>query len=311
MGSVENGVFTSNGTVGTATVQLISAGKIVGESSVDVVIPTELFFTYPNMVAPYGKSFEIEVEAKYGNSPVTLKAEDMIFHMENDTVGTIEGLTFYAVEEGTIDNPDTVITATLTHNESVVATGALSLGRGSVIVYDFENGAESIADWKLAYKSPYTPDKYYFNDSLEVVTTENGKVRNGNYALKVTSDADSITCMNWCQTKIQGMNIDLTDAVSLSFWMYIPEGSHGIEWDFGSAIPVVLGQWQKYGTGWQYFTVPVKDIGANVTNLNEIRLYHSDTNNAGDGYLHNENPNYYADVVFYIDDFTVNYSSAV
>jgi hypothetical protein len=40
-------------------------------------------------------------------------------------------------------------------------------------------------------------------------------------------------------------------------------------------------------------------------------LYHSDTNNSGYGYLHNERPNYYADVTYYLDDITVNYSSAV
>ena len=187
----------------------------------------------------------------------------------------------------------------------------INLGRGSEIVYDFESGADSISNWSLAYKNPYTPDKYYFNDQISVVSSSEGKVRNGEYALKVTADGDSITCMNWCQTRINGLNIDLTDAVSLSFWMYIPEGSHGYEWDFGNAIPVGLGHWLKYGTGWQYFTVNVSDIGTNVTNLDQIRLYHSDTNNDANGYEHNKEPNYYADAVFYIDDITINYSSAV
>ncbi len=311
MGTVENGVFTSNGTVGTATVQMVYNGEVVGEGSVEIVIPTAISFDYPNMTAPYGKSINLDVSAVYGNSPVTLKAEDLIFTLSNESIGTIEGTTFTAVAE-MIENPSSNITATLLHNTEVIASGVVNLGRGSEVVYDFESGAESISQWVLAYKGIYTPDKYYFDDELSVVSAaDGGKVRNGEYALKVTVDGDSITCMNWCQTKIQGMDIDLTDAVSLSFWMYIPEGSHGLEWDFGNAIPVGLGHWQKHGTGWQYFTVNVADIGTNVTNLNEIRLYHSDTNNDGNGYVHNEEPNYYADVVFYIDDLTVNFSSAV
>ncbi|MBQ7792855.1 MAG: phosphodiester glycosidase family protein, partial [Clostridia bacterium] len=44
MGTVENGVFTSNGTVGEAVVQAVYNGNIVGESSVNVVIPDSISF---------------------------------------------------------------------------------------------------------------------------------------------------------------------------------------------------------------------------------------------------------------------------
>ncbi len=310
MGAVVDGVFTSNGTVGTATVQMVYEGNVVGEASVDVVIPDSISFDYPNMTVPYGKSINLDVSAMYGNSPVTLKASDLNFTLENNTIGTIEGTTFTAVDDA-VENPSSAITVTLVHNEEVIAEGTINLGRGSEIVYDFEGGAEDVSNWSLSYKGSSTPDKYYFNDTFEVVTAENGKVRNGNYSLKITSDGDSITCMNWCQTRFDGLNIDVTDAVSISFWMYIPEGSHGIEWDIGSAIPVVLGHEFKYGTGWQYFTVPVSSIGTNITKVDRFTLYHSDTNNTPDGYVHSERPNYYADVVYYIDDITVNYSSAV
>ena len=310
MGTVENGVFTSNGKVGTAVVQLVYNNQVVGEDSIEVVIPDSLEFVQVNMTVPYDKSISLDLIAKYGYNEVTLKDEDVTFVLSNDAIGSILGTTFTATSDEAFKEPAT-ITATLVHDTQLTATGNITLGRASVIVYDFESGAESIANWSLAYKAPYTPDKYYFNDELSVVSAEDGKVMNGNYALKVTADGDSIICMNWCQTRINGLGIDLTDAVSLSFWMYIPEGSHGYEWDFGNAIPVVLGHEYKYGTGWQYFTVNVADIGTNVTSIDQIRLYHSDTNNEAIGYLHNEKPNYYADVVYYIDDITVNYSSAV
>ena len=264
-----------------------------------------------NITAPYTKSIALDVIAKYGYSEVALDEDDVIFTLSNDAIGTISGNVLTATDDMTVTDSG-VVTAKLVCNEAIVATANVTLGRASEIVYDFESGSDSIANWYLSYKSPYTPDKYYFNDEIDVVSaSDGGKVKSGDYALRITCDGDSITCMNWCQTRINGLGIDLTDAVSISFWMYIPEGSHGYEWDFGNAIPVVLGHEFTDGTGWQYFTVNVSDIGTNVTSLDQIKLYHSDTNNGDNGYKHYEHPNYYADVVYYMDDITVNYSTAV
>jgi len=311
MGTVENGTFVSSGKTGTATVQMVYNNAVVGEGSVDVVIPDSLAFVQSNITAPYSKSVTLDLVAKYGYSEVKLKNSDIAFSLSNDAIGTISGNTLTATSDTAVTEPSTV-TAVLQHNTAVAAEATITLGRASAIVYDFEEGAQSIANWSLSYKNPYLPENYYFNDEIAVVSAEDGgKVKNGKYSLRITSDGDSITCMNWCQTRIDGMDIDLTDAVSISFWMYIPEGCHGLEWDFGNAIPVNLGHEFMYGTGWQHFTVNVADIGTNVTNLNQIRLYHSDTSCAGTNYNHEEHPNYYADVVFYIDDITVNYSSAV
>ena len=309
MGTIENGVFVSNGTVGEAVAQMVYNGEIVGEASVEVVIPNSFEFVMSNITAPYGKSVSLDMIAKYGYSEVTLKTDDIEYTLSNDAMGVIDEGIFTATDDESVSGG--TVTATLVHNTSLTSVASITLGKGSEIVYDFEDGEESIAEWYQTYKSPYTPDKYYFDDEWTVVNKTTGKVRNGDYALKITCDGDSITCMNWCQTRMNGLNIDLTDAVSISFWMYVPEGSHGYEWDFGNAIPVVLGHECEYGTGWQYFTVNVADIGTNVTNLDQIKLYRSDTNNAGIGYNHYEHPNYYADVTFYIDDITVNYSSAV
>ena len=309
-GTIANGVFVSNGKTGAVTAQMVYEGKVVGEATVEVVIPDSLSFVMANITAPYTKTVSLDVIAKYGYSEVALKDGDIEYALSDAALGTISGIKFTATSDEAVKGG--TVTATLTHNRELTATANLTFGKGSEIVYDFENGPESIAGWTYTYSSTYTPDKYHFNDQVSVVSVEEGgKVRNGNYALKVTCDGDSITCMNWCSTKINGWNLDLTDAVSFSFWIYIPEGSHGYEWDFGAAIPVVLGHEFKYGTGWQYLTVKVADIGTNVTYLDRLSLYHSDTNNTPDGYVHSERPNYYADVVYYVDDVTINYSSAV
>ena len=305
----ENGLFVSNGTVGTVKAQLVYNGEVVGEETVNIVIPQSLNFVQPNMVVPYNKTVSLDIVAMYGYNEVVLKEGDIKYTLSDDDLGSIYGDEFSSTADESVTGG--TVTATLTHDTSIVATASVTFGKASEIVYDFESGASSIENITIGYKSGYPADKGNWYDEIGVVTADNGKVKNGNYAMKIVSNSNSTLTFSWQQTKYLGWNIDLTDAVSISFWMYIPEGSHGAEWDFGSAIPIQMGHEFIYGTGWQYFTVPVKSIGSNVTKLNEIRLYRSDNNNAGTNYNAIEHPNYYADLIYYIDDITVNYSSAV
>ena len=309
MGTIENGLFVSNGTTGTVTAQLVYKGEVVGEDSINVVVPDALVFSQPNMVVPYNKTVALDIVAKYGYNEVVLKDGDIQFTLSDDTMGVVTGSQFATTADETVTGG--TVTATLSYDTSVVAVANVTFGKASEIVYDFETGASSIENITIAYKSGYPASTGGWSDEISVVTAADGKVKNGNYAMKIASNSNSTLTFSWQQTKYQGWNIDLTDAVSLSFWMYIPEGSHGGEWDIGSAIPVQLGHEFVYGTGWQYFTVPVSDIGSNVTSLNEIRLYISDNSNGGTNYNSAEHPNYHADIVYYIDDITVNYSSAV
>ena len=310
-GSIVDGKFVSDGTAGEAKIQMVSGGKVVGEAIIHVVVPDTLSFAQTNITVPYDRTVLLEVAAKYGVNEVALSAGAVRFELSNPAMGTVNGNAFTATSDTSIKSGD--ITAVLACDNSVVATATVTYGRGSEIVYDFEEGESSIANITLSYKSPYNPSNssYFFSDEFGVVTAETGKVRNGKYALRIHSHSNSTTVMNWLQTRYNGWNIDLTDAVSLSFWIYIPEGAHGYEFDFGSnVVPVVLlGQEFVTGTGWQYFTVPVSALGG--TKMDQIRLYRSDNDYTGTNYVALEHPNYYADATFYLDDITVNYSSAV
>ena len=304
-----NGLFVSNGKEGEVVVQLVYNGEVVGQDTINVVIPDSLSFVQSNITAPYSKAVTLELVAKNGYHEVVLKDGDVLYALSDAAMGELNGNVFTATSDESIT--DGTVTATLTHNTAVTATANIAFGKASEIVYDFEGGDASIANIKLAYKSGYPAESGNWVDEIGVVTAENGKVRNGKYSMKIVSRSNSTQTFSWQQTKYQGWGIDLTDAVSISFWMYIPEGSHGAEWDIGSAIPIKMGHEFVYGTGWQYFTVPVNTIGSNVTSLNEIRLYRSDNNESATNYNSAEHPNYYADITYYIDDITVNYSSAV
>lgn len=304
-----NGLFVSNGKEGEVVVQMVYNGEVVGEDTINVVIPDSLSFVQTNVTAPYSKTVTLELVAKLGHYEVVLKDGDVLYALSDAAMGELNGNVFTATSDESIT--EGIVTATLTHNELIAATASINFGKASEIVYDFEEGAASIANISLGYKSGYPASTGNWYDEIGVVTAENGKVKNGNYAMKIVSNSNSTQTFSWQQTQYNGWDIDLTDAVSISFWMYIPEGSHGAEWDIGSAIPIKMGHEFVYGTGWQYFTVPVSSIGSNVTNLNQIRLYRSDNNETATNYNAAEHPNYYSDIIYYVDDITVNYSSAV
>ncbi|MBQ7316998.1 MAG: phosphodiester glycosidase family protein [Clostridia bacterium] len=310
MGTIdENGLFVSNGTVGSVKAQIVYKGEVVGEYLINIVVPESLRFVQPNIVAPYNKTVPLELVAMYGYNEVVLKAGDVEYALSDAAMGTINGMEFSTTSDEAITGGS--VTATLTHDTSVTVKASVTFGKASKVVYDFEQGASSIENITLGYKNGYPASNGNWYDEIGVVTAETGMVKNGQYAMKIVSNNNSTLTFSWQQTQYNGWNIDLTDAVSISFWMYIPEGSHGAEWDIGSAIPIKLGHEFVYGTGWQYFTVPVKDIGTNVTNLNQIRLYRSDNGESSTNYNPLEHPNYYADITFYLDDITVNYSTAV
>jgi hypothetical protein len=63
MGTIENGVFTSNGTEGPVTAQMVYGGQVVGEKSIRIVTPTAIKFAQPVVTIPFGKTAAIPVIA--------------------------------------------------------------------------------------------------------------------------------------------------------------------------------------------------------------------------------------------------------
>jgi len=66
-GSIVDGKFVSDGTLGQAKIQMVSGGKVVGEKVINVVNPEKIEFTQTEITIPYGKSAELPVKAYYAN----------------------------------------------------------------------------------------------------------------------------------------------------------------------------------------------------------------------------------------------------
>ncbi len=222
-GTICDGVFTSNGTLGTVELQMCYQGTIVGKVEVQIVNPTSVSFVHDTMVVPFGKSNAVDIEAFYHDVaydvtlPITIKASDFTFSFSDEDAGKMNGFELIAPNDGSVN----VVTLTADYNHSELDSFSIkvSYGKASEVVWDFENG--DVSNWLgldqalawaeqegLVDKSPLTSahgnsikedtkDTFYMyggnapttNTAYTfLATAENGQVKNGKYALGLTLD---------------------------------------------------------------------------------------------------------------------------
>ncbi len=134
-GTYENGVLTA-GAAGDVVLTANYNGSEVGSVTIHAVVPEKISFVNSNMTVPFGKTVSLDITATYGLNAVKFKASDFTFTLENAGIGTIDGLSFTA-GDGSVTTSK--LTATFTGTE--VSTEAnITLGKGSVVLWDFEDG---------------------------------------------------------------------------------------------------------------------------------------------------------------------------
>ena len=264
----QNGVFTSNGKLGDVTVNLIYNGKSVGSKTIAVVNPAHIAFSSSSTVLPYGASLDLEVDATYGYYSVYVDENCFELTSSVAAAGTLTGLKFTAAEESSILS--TVIYAEYKYAAIEKAQIEISFGKGSDILYDFENG--DVSNWlgndawdSISAQYPGTKPSSAWVDPCEaglhsntfLATKENGYVKNGDYSLGFTLDATQNTSSGgWGYTHLVNLDIInnyklLRDVANgntgcrLGMWMYVPENAVFI-------CPRIL--WSKStdgGTTWQ------------------------------------------------------------
>ena len=277
MGIIEDGVFVSNGKVGTATAQLVWNGEVVGSASVEIVVPTELSFVQGVMTVPFDKEVNIGLKATIngGLIDVVLKPSDITLTTTNDEIGTFDGFMFTSVSEENVPADLTsTLTATLVHDTTLVATASLSLGKGSEVLFDFED-ASDIDAWNIA---DVNGNDAGFHQQLSYATAENGEVHDGDGSMRVEMNpisASGISSGGYAQSDLFLDNgIVVKNAKSIGFWAYIPDeyehcwirvlywydsNNDGI-YEKKNTItvinqPEVYNSWDE--SGWKYFSVDV------------------------------------------------------
>ncbi len=232
MGTIENGVFTSNGTEGIVTVQMVYEGKVVGEKVITIITPDTLYFEQPVVTVPFGKTVKIPIKATATINGVAyeigLGYNDVSFTTTNAALGSFEGLSFVAVSDANAPADVTsTITATLNMGNKPTASVQLNLGKGSEVLWDFEGGQPDIDIWNVINNRKNAAHwDYYLNLSLADRT--NGQVHDGNYSMRLETNGLSSKDSHseqyaWIRLGVDGDAIVLENAKRVGFWLYVPE----------------------------------------------------------------------------------------
>ena len=328
-GTYENGVLTAD-KVGDVTLTATYEGKNVGSVTIHAVMPEKLVFESAEITVPFGKTVTLTMSATYGLNNVKYKASDIQFTLENDAVGTIDGLNFTA-GDGEVTKSN--ITATVVGTE-VTATSIIKLGKGSEVIFDFEDGDTSMFDLGyIEYNYVLPEGKVY------PVTAETGKVHSGNGAMALDINYGNSLESGYMMTALQykGGEKKFENATKLGMWLYISDEDVST-WIRYTVYPLVLddngeyvrasdsitntladgevsttGFVNKYQEpGWHYLSIDLSAYkGLDLLQSYIVQFYISDRDGAAYDYYYNEHKSYNGRYVMYVDDITVDYSDAV
>ncbi len=252
-GTIANGKFVSNGKTGSVDVQVLSGGKVVGSKTITVADPEVFKLSATSTVVPYTtadkvRTITLPIVAMTGEANVYVDTNVVNVTLSNTAAGTLDGFKFTSTSDESIAGVNVII-----QYGDITLNYAIEFGKGSEIIFDFEDG--DISDWmgfdeakqwnidKGISNTLTTADPIggQFSENVDgysfLATKENGgQVRNGQYALGFKFDNTDADFANWTYNIIYyvgGPKVlrDVANgqkATSFGTWVYIPEGAAGL-----------------------------------------------------------------------------------
>ncbi len=168
----DDGVFTGlrNGAV---DVYLMLDDAIIGSKTMNIVTPESVYFVKSTMDAVYGSSVQLPVAAAYEGKQVAISENDVVFSMNNDAAGTIEGFAFVGTENSGVKNVK--ITATLATNSEISGSITVNLYKQGENTFDFDKatGGDRQLAWDRVVSNATTDDgvSYLAVDTNEDMVT--------------------------------------------------------------------------------------------------------------------------------------------
>ncbi len=351
-GVIEDGVFTSNGKKGDVTLQMVYNNEVVGEKTIHIVDPEVFAFALDETILPYGKSMTIDFGCTYGADDWAVCVDGAYtLTLSNPAAATIIGNVLTAATDESFAGVDVI--AEYIPDPSVSDTLKVAYGKGSEIIYDFEDGErggfvgfdeakeyskENGINNTLVGSSPLDGQ---FNEQIVSDTfVTDTHVKNGNYALAWSLDNTDATFGNWSYNILFniGESIVLRDvangknATKLGMWLYIPEGAAGLSFQSQLYTKNSNGALSCVQSHFTFTTVngTVKNLNScTEADIPESRWVYASIDISGYDYLctpvassteNSRTPSFIRTYIkpmtpavhtFYIDDITLDYSSAV
>ncbi|MBQ7890142.1 MAG: phosphodiester glycosidase family protein [Erysipelotrichaceae bacterium] len=167
----ENGVLTAlrNGTV---DVSLMLGDEVLGTKTINIVVPTTIYFKKDSINAVYGETVDLPLVALYNGKNVTICEDDIVMTLSNDS-GTINGFKFIAKESSSFKS--VIVTASLSKDNEVKASATISLYKQGEASFDFEQatGGDRMFAWDRQVSNSTTSDaiNYLAIDTDEPMVT--------------------------------------------------------------------------------------------------------------------------------------------
>ncbi len=364
-GTITDGKFVSNGTKGTVDVQVVSGGAVVGTKTITVADP-EVFelsanaTTVPYSTADKVRTITLPIVSMIGEAKVYYDTNAVSVSLSNEKAGTLDGFNFTATSDTSVSGTD----ITITYGETTL-TYAITFGKGSEVIYDFEDGDRAgfvgyaeAKKWSAdngvnnhIFDSPYPHggqmDPFTVATTLMGSTTNGGQVRNGNYSLAWRFDNTDPDFEAWSYYYIYNTkeSVVLRDvengklATALGMWLYVPQDafptSSGKGFSFQGLFKVKKTDGTSGFAGEHYmFTSAATGNRINLNSATDADIpesrwvyasvdltkydYVSTVSPTEESYSlapalirSYAKPNIANEVTFYIDDITLDYSSAV
>ncbi len=170
----EDGIFTALDSEGTVEVQLLLGETILGQKTLNLVIPDQLYFTKDKIDSVYGSSVELPLKASFEGKDVAFTADDIVFTLSTNDAGEMNGLSFVAVAESKITTVNVV--AALKANDEINAAIDVILYKQGENSFDFDQatGGSRILAWQREVSNSYTADNsiyYIVNPDEKMVTS--------------------------------------------------------------------------------------------------------------------------------------------
>lgn len=360
MGSMTNGVYTAGSATGTATIQAVYNGNVVGEKVLNVVHPDSFGFTAETTALPMDKTLALEIVAKYGADDwdVCVDGAYQLTLPEENYGSSLNGNVMTPPSDPAYEMKTVNVTATYLPDTTKTDVIAVMFGDASKVVWNFEDGDkagfmgfEEAKKWSVDNGIANTlvgsdPLAGQFNPYLSSTTAvvsaaDGGQVRNGKYALAWTLDNTDCKFANWSYNVLfnVGEKVVLRDtannmnATTLGMWLYIPEGATGLAFQsqLWASTPGAAPKCQQ-----AHFTfVTASGVRKNLNSCTEAdipdnRWVYASIDLTGYDYCATMDPTETADNsrspsfvrtyikpskpqvhTFYIDDITLDYSTAV
>ncbi|MGN0046303.1 MAG: phosphodiester glycosidase family protein [Eggerthellaceae bacterium] len=183
------GEFTSNGTCGEVTVNLVVDGNAVGSTTVEVQEPDRVSFVNDEVSLGFLAESDLGLQVKYKNRAINYKDGDFTWDIANVStdakheqlsdlsIGSFSGNTFTSSDGNTLY---ATVTCSFAKADGSAVSGSVELivGLQPTVVMDFED--QTAEDGSvIAAKDYWTFDRAFFNaggGAIEYVRDENGNM---------------------------------------------------------------------------------------------------------------------------------------